>query len=120
MEPQGRAVVLQQLQQPDVEDACITASSGRSSSIHQMEQDLQLARKKLAAKKKPSANMASLYDVTHSEILLYAWSALLTTQYSTVELSTIKVNFKQLLFTAIFPNGLVSNYLDLHLSILTV
>ena len=119
MEPQGRAVVLQQLQQPDVEDACITASSGRSSSIHQMEQDLQLARKKLAAKKKPSANMASLCDVTHSEIL-YSWSALLTTQYSTAELSTIKVNFKQLLCTAIFPNGLVSNYLDLHLSILTV
>jgi len=59
MEPQGRRVV-QQLHQPtDVEDVCITACSGNTNSIYQMAQDLQLARKKLAAKKKPSANMVS-------------------------------------------------------------
>jgi len=60
MEPQGRRVVKQHQQPADVEDVCITASSGNANSIHQMAQDLRLARKKLAAKKKPSANMVSL------------------------------------------------------------
>ena len=60
MEPQGRGVVQQHQQPADVEDVCITASSGNTNSIHQMAQDLQLARKKLAAKIKPSANMVSL------------------------------------------------------------
>lgn len=37
---------------PDVEDVCITASTGNAVDVHQVQQDLQLARKKLAAKKK--------------------------------------------------------------------
>ena len=60
MEPQGRGMIKQHQQPADVEDVCITASSGNANSVHQMAQDLQLARKKLAAKKKPSANMVSL------------------------------------------------------------
>ena len=37
-------------QPPDVEDVCIT--TGDAVAVHQVQQDLQLARKKLAAKKK--------------------------------------------------------------------
>lgn len=37
-------------QPPDVEDVCITTATG--DAVHQVQQDLQLARKNLAAKKK--------------------------------------------------------------------
>ena len=39
-------------QPPDIEDVCITTSSGDAMAVHQVQQDLKLARKKLAAKKK--------------------------------------------------------------------
>ena len=44
---------------PDVEDVCITTSSVNATAIHQVQEDLQLARKKLAAKKK-DVNMVIL------------------------------------------------------------
>ena len=37
---------------PDVEDVCITANTANAVNIHQVQQDSQLARKKLAAKRK--------------------------------------------------------------------
>lgn len=39
-------------QPPDVEDVCITTNTANAVSIHQVQHDPQLARKKLAAKKK--------------------------------------------------------------------
>ena len=44
---------------PDVEDVCITTSSANATAIHQVQENLQLARKKLAAKKK-DVNMVIL------------------------------------------------------------
>ena len=39
-------------QPPDVEDVCITTSTGNAMTVHQVQQDLQIARRKLAAKRK--------------------------------------------------------------------
>ena len=49
-------------QPPDVEDVCISTNTGNVVGIHQVQQDLQLARKKLAAKKK-DVDMVTTKDV---------------------------------------------------------
>ena len=50
-------------QPPDVEDVCITTGTGDAVAVHQVQQDLQLARKKLAAKKK-DVNMVMIKSTT--------------------------------------------------------
>ena len=52
MVPKGTGDSQTQHQPPDVEDVCITTNTANSMDLHQVQQNVQVARKKLAAKKK--------------------------------------------------------------------
>lgn len=59
-------------QRPDVEDMCIATNTGNAISIHQV-QDVQLARKKLASKKK-DLNMVTGIRAINTIRILYVHS----------------------------------------------
>lgn len=76
---------------PDVEDVCIATNTGGVVGVRQVQEDLQLARKKLAAKKKDVDMVISIYNTETLQKLIFFHCMLFISQSSLEEYGTVIV-----------------------------